>query len=165
MFRKILWLLLIILIAIQFIRPSKNISQNEQPGNIANAYTVPDNVKIILAKACFDCHSNNTRYPWYSNIQPVAWWLNSHIIDGKKDLNFDEFLNLTPKRQHRRMEQVAQLVKEDDMPLKSYTWVHRDALLTSTEKTELIDWADKARAEIIKRTGFIPEPKKETGIK
>jgi hypothetical protein len=88
-----------------------------------------------------DCHSNNTIYPWYSHIQPAAWWMNNHVKDGKKDLNFDEFLTYTKKKQFKKMEETIELVKEGEMPLKSYTWIHNDAKLTEAEKTALTDWA------------------------
>ncbi len=135
------WLLLIALIAIQFFHPKKNIIEGDQPNAISKKFPVSADVKIILDKACMDCHSNNTRYPWYNNIQPVAWWLNNHVIDGKKELNFDEYITRRPRFQYRRMEQTIDLVKKKEMPLDSYTWTHKDAILTEEEKTKLYDWA------------------------
>ncbi len=135
------WLLLIALIAIQFFHPKKNINEGDQPNAISKKFPVSADVKIILDKACMDCHSNNTRYPWYNNIQPVAWWLNNHVIDGKKELNFDEYITRRPRFQYRRMEQTIDLVKKKEMPLDSYTWTHKDAILTEEEKTKLYDWA------------------------
>jgi hypothetical protein len=135
------WLLLIALIAIQFFHPKKNIHEGDQPNAISKKFPVSADVKIILDKACMDCHSNNTRYPWYNNIQPVAWWLNNHVIDGKKELNFDEYITRRPRFQYRRMEQTIDLVKKKEMPLDSYTWTHKDAILTEEEKTKLYDWA------------------------
>ena len=135
------WLLLIALVLIQFFRPAKNIREGDQPNAISKKFQVSADVKIILDKACMDCHSNNTRYPWYNNIQPVAWWLNDHVIDGKKELNFDEYITRRPRFQYRRMEQMIDLVKKKEMPLDSYTWTHKDAILTEEEKTRLYDWA------------------------
>jgi hypothetical protein len=140
-FKVIGLLLLIALIAIQFFHPNKNIHEGDQPNAISKKFPVPADVKIILDKACMDCHSNNTRYPWYNNIQPVAWWLNNHVIDGKKELNFDEYINRRPRFQYRRMEQTIDLVKKGEMPLDSYTWTHKDAILAEEEKTKLFDWA------------------------
>ena len=135
------WLLLIALVAIQFFHSKKNIHEGDQPNAISKKFPVSAGVKIILDKACMDCHSNNTRYPWYNNIQPVAWWLNNHIVDGKKELNFDEYINKRPRFQYRRMEQTIDLVKKGEMPLDSYTWIHKDAILSEDEKTKLFDWA------------------------
>src|SRR6476619_4435343 len=112
MLKKILLLVLVLLIIIQFIHPSRNISTGEQPHNIAQTFNVPTEVKAILDKACMDCHSNNTRYRWYFKIQPVDWWLTYHINEGKQELNLDE-----------------------------YTKIHKNAILNGKEKNTLINWA------------------------
>jgi len=85
------WVALGTLVVIQFIKPAPNQSAGPQVNYIGNKHEVPANVKTILDKACMDCHSNNTRYPWYASIQPLAWWLADHVKDGKKHLNFDEY--------------------------------------------------------------------------
>ena len=140
-FKTLGWILLLVLIVIQFFRPKKNIHTGDQPNAIAKSFAIPEDVKTILDKACMDCHSNNTRYPWYNTIQPVAWWLAGHVNDGKKELNFDEYTNKRPRFQYRRMEQSIDLVKKDAMPLPSYTWTHKDAILTQEEKAKLTEWA------------------------
>ncbi len=145
-FKIVLITLLIILIVIQFFHPAKNISTVKSPNDIAVAYNVPDNVHTILNKACNDCHSNNTRYPWYNNIQPVAWWLDNHVQDGKRGLNFNEFTTYRISKQYHRMDDVIHEVKEGDMPLGSYTLIHTDARLTDQEKATLTDWANSIRS-------------------
>jgi hypothetical protein len=140
-FKTIGWILLIAFIVIQFFRPEKNISTADQPNAISKKFAVSTDVKTILDKACMDCHSNNTRYPWYNNIQPVTWWLDNHVKDGKKELNFDEYTTRRPRFQYRRMEQTIDLVKKKEMPIDSYTWTHKDAILSDDEKTKLYDWA------------------------
>jgi hypothetical protein len=146
MIKKILLFLLAALLVIQFIHPKRNRSEGEQPYRIASAYDVPAPVQEILAKACNDCHSNNTRYPWYTKLQPFDWWITDHINKGKKDLNLDEFTNRNLRYQYHKLEEIAELVKESEMPLDSYTWIHKDAKLTDAEKTTLISWADGLRA-------------------
>jgi len=141
MFKKILLVLLILLIIIQLFHPSRNISKSEQPNNIARAFSVPAEVKTILDKACMDCHSNNTRYRWYFKIQPVDWWLTHHINEGKRELNLDEYTNKPLRYQYRKMESTVDLIKKGEMPLDSYLWVHKDAILTGEEKNTLINWA------------------------
>src|SRR5665811_802718 len=106
-FKRILIALLIIFIAIQFIRPAKNRSEGISANDISTKYPVPDSVQAILKVACYDCHSNNTRYPWYAEIQPVAWWLNNHIKDGKRGLNFSEFTSYRIKKQFHRLDAVS----------------------------------------------------------
>ncbi len=142
MFKKILYLLLAALIVIQFIHPKKNKAEGPQPNYIGNAFTIPEDVKPILARACNDCHSNNTTYPWYARFQPVHWWLNNHIIDGKKHLNFDEYTNRSLRYQYHKMEETIEMVNEGEMPLDSYTWTHKDARLNDEEKKKIVDWAN-----------------------
>lgn len=141
MFKKIMWVLLVALIAIQFFHPKKNRAEGPQPNYVGIAYAIPENAKSILAKACNDCHSNNTRYPWYAKIQPVDWWLNKHVVEGKKKINFDEYSNKPLRYQYHKMEEVIEMVKEGEMPLNSYTWTHKDAKLTDNEKSILTGWA------------------------
>lgn len=145
MFKKILKYtglsLLAVLVVIQFIHPKKNKSEGPQPNYIGNNFAVPGDVKSILAKACNDCHSNNTRYPWYAKIQPIHWWLNKHITGGKKNLNYDEYTNRSLRYQYHKMEETIEMVKEGEMPLNSYTWTHKDARLSGEEKSKLVEWA------------------------
>jgi len=141
MFKKILFVLLVLLIIIQFIHPSRNISKGEQPNNISRAFNVPTEVRTVLDKACMDCHSNNTRYRWYFKIQPLDWWLTHHINEGKQELNFDEYANKPLRYQYHKMESTVDQIKKDEMPLNSYLWVHKDAVLTDSEKNVLISWA------------------------
>ncbi len=144
MIKKLGIFLLVVLIIIQFIHPKRNKNKEPQPYAIANLYAPPENVKSILAKACLDCHSNNTRYPWYCNFQPFDWWIAKHIRNGKKDLNLDEYTNKSLRYQYHKLEEIAELVKDEKMPLKSYLWIHKDAKLTADEKAALIGWTDSA---------------------
>lgn len=139
--KKIAIALLVILVAIQFFRPEKNTESAITENHIYNVYSTTNEVKTILDKACNDCHTNNTKYPWYASIQPVAWWLNDHIKDGKKHLNFSEYKNYNLRRQYHKMEEVIEQVKEGEMPLNSYTLTHGDAKLTSDEQALLTGWA------------------------
>jgi len=148
MLRKILLLLLVIFVIIQFFRPAKNLSDVFQANNIETKYPASAEVKATLQKACYDCHSNNTKYPWYSNIQPVAWWLNKHIKDGKKELNFDEFTNYDQRRQYHKLEEIEEQMKEGGMPLKSYTLIHKEAILTDAERDAIYAWIAAARADM-----------------
>lgn len=160
MIRKILLVLLVALLLIQFIRPTRNISEGKSDNHLSNKYIVPAKVSGILEKACYDCHSNNTAYPWYTNIQPVGLWLQDHVNDGKKELNFSEFLTYSPKKARHKMDEVIEMVKEGEMPLKSYTLIHKNANLSSEEKTALTDWASTLMKQIEKDNNLPPEEKK-----
>src|SRR5204863_5302628 len=133
MFKKIMLFLQLVFIVIQLIHPKPNKSSGVQPHTISQSFSIPDDVKSILHKACNDCHSNNTRYPWYSNIQPVDWWLTNHIKEGKKGLNLDEYTNRSLRFQYNKMKEVVDLLKKGEMPLNSYLWIHKNAKHTADE--------------------------------
>ncbi len=145
MLKKILIVLLAALVVIQFIHPKPNKSTGDQPNYIGKIFPVPEDVKSILAKACNDCHSNNTRYPWYSNIQPMDWWMTGHINKGKRGMNLDEFANRNLRFQYNKMGDVVEQLKEGDMPLNSYTWIHKNAILSQAEKNTLMNWANSIK--------------------
>jgi len=148
--KNILLLLLVALVIIQFIRPGKNISAPSTllANDISKVYTVPDSVHQILQTSCYDCHSNNTTYPWYAKVQPVAWWLNNHIVEGKKEVNFSEFATYRIGRQYKKLDEIIKQVKEDEMPLYSYTLIHRNAILTANQKLTIANWATAIRDTI-----------------
>ena len=146
--KRILLIVVLLLVVIQFIRPEKNQSEVVTSNHISRKYTVPAPVTNILERACNDCHSNNTEYPWYSNIQPVGWWLQNHVNDGKRELNFSEFLTYTPKKQHHKLEETVEMVDEYAMPLPSYLWMHEKAKLDSSERKILVRWADDLKNQI-----------------
>ena len=151
MWKKILLVLLAIFVLIQFHRPPLNVTNAAQPNDISQVYAVPANVESILKKACNDCHTNNTKYPWYAQIQPVRFWLNRHVKEGKQELNFNDFKTFTPRRQYIKLEEVIKQIDEDEMPLYSFTLVHTDARLSAIEKEQVIDWA-KAIRDTMKAT-------------
>ncbi len=146
MAKKIFYLLVLAFIIIQFFHPQKNndSSAGALTNDISKVLPVPDKVQTILKTSCYDCHSNNTRYPWYAAIQPVAWWLNNHIEEGKKEINFNEFASYTLRRQYKKLEEIIKQVKEDEMPLGSYTLIHRDAALSKDQKLALTSWSGTA---------------------
>ncbi len=142
--------------AIQFIRPAKNIAPNEDDNlnnDISGVYPVPKNVKSILKASCYDCHSNNTYYPWYSNIQPVGLWMQFHVDEGKLELNFDEFASYDKEKQNKKLKEIVEEVKENYMPLPSYVKMHKEAKLTQDEKYILTDWVNSMQNLIVKRNG------------
>ena len=146
--KRILLVLLVILIAIQFFRPEKNIHPGAQPNDISTLYTVPGEVDSILVKACKDCHSNNTRYPWYNKIQPVAWFLANHVKDGTRSFNLNEFATYPVWRQYDKISEVKKQIDKSDMPLSSYTWIHKDAILADAEKNAIESWSEGIKKQM-----------------
>jgi hypothetical protein len=142
------WVVLLLalgLVVIQFIRPEKNKATVPSESNIGRAFVVPANVQKVLERSCYDCHSNNTVYPWYAEVQPVGWWLNKHIQDGKRGVNYDEYTSYRLMKQYRRFKDAIDKVEKDEMPLPSYLLIHRYARLSPEEKNELVQWCTAMR--------------------
>lgn len=142
--KKIGYALIIILIIIQFIRPTFNSGEALGANDITHSMAVPDDVSKILERSCFDCHSNHTNYPWYTNIQPVGYWLQHHVNEGKEELNFSEFNSYNGKRKNKKIKEIAEQIKEAEMPLFSYTIIHKEAKLTSAERDAINKWLGAA---------------------
>ncbi|MEO8794918.1 MAG: heme-binding domain-containing protein [Daejeonella sp.] len=137
--------LLIFAIAIQFIQPAPNQSGQVLETDITNVFEMPKDVQAILRTSCYDCHSNNTKYPWYSKIQPGGWWMASHINKGKSDLNFNEFGSYSKRRQQSKLKSIANAIEDGTMPLPSYTLIHTDAKLDREEKSLVLNWVKTTR--------------------
>jgi hypothetical protein len=142
--------LLLILLAIQFVQPARNQSTRDSEMGIASITKVPENVQAILQNSCYDCHSNNTRYPWYAAIQPGSWWMASHIKKGKEELNFDEFGNYSKRRQLSKLKAIQGSLEEQTMPLPSYLLIHRGASLSQSDQKILKLWTEDLRNKISK---------------
>ena len=134
-------LCILLVLAQVYPKDNKNNSTTVSVNDISTKYPVPVNIKAILKSSCYDCHSNNTVYPWYSKIQPIASWLGGHIAEGKKNLNFSEFTIYSLKKQFSKLKEIQEQIKEDEMPLSSYTFIHRYANLNSNQKQLLLNWA------------------------
>ncbi len=145
MVKKVLIGLLVFFILIQFIRPTKNESAAQAPDDIFTHYPASDSIKILIKTSCYDCHSNNTIYPWYAEIQPLAWWLDHHIEEGKNELNFSDFAAFDTRFKSHKLDEVMDEVKEKNMPLKSYLISHSEARLTDAQREAIIKWADEVR--------------------
>ncbi|WP_438480612.1 heme-binding domain-containing protein [Oleiharenicola lentus] len=146
--QRILLALLAGFVAIQFVRPEKNISVTPSPADVATVHKVPNDVHALLQRACYDCHSNTTKYPWYASIQPVTWWLDSHVREGKRHLNFSEFGTYSKTRAASKLSSLIDEVEGGTMPLKSYLPMHPEARLTPDEIEQLIAWAEALSDEL-----------------
>jgi len=134
----------IAVIALQFLQPAHNKSNQVLATDISQTINIPDSVQTILKNVCYDCHSDNTHYPWYSNIQPIGWLMAYHIKQAKNELNFSEFGGYSSRRQLSKLDGIANSIKDDIMPLKSYKIMHKNAQLSTKEKVILINWAEKS---------------------
>ena len=140
MTKKIITGVLLVLFVMQLLQPEKNKSEGIDESDISNTYEMPESVHQVLVQKCYDCHSNNTRYPWYVHVQPVGWWLASHIKEGKEHLNFSAFKSYDQKKASHKLEELSEAVTEGWMPLESYLWLHREAKVTPEETKLINNW-------------------------
>lgn len=146
--KNILIILLLLFSGIQFIDVKRNISTNHSANAIEDYYTIPVKVQTILKTSCYDCHSNNTSYPWYSKVQPVKWWLSDHVNSGKRHLNFDEFNTYSRDKKLEKLDEIIETIKEGEMPLTSYTIIHHDAKLSPSDQSEIEGWINETKKGI-----------------
>ncbi|WP_046758767.1 heme-binding domain-containing protein [Kordia jejudonensis] len=143
--KKIAVLALIALIILQFFGPEKNVGDVADLQPFLTETNPSASVQQTLKAACYDCHSSNTEYPWYSNIEPISYWMDGHVQHGKDELNFSEWSTYSVKRKDHKLEEIIEEVEEGHMPISSYTWTHGDATLTAAQIKELADWVTDAR--------------------
>jgi len=132
--------LLLIFGVIQFIRIDKTNPKVEKSKDLISIYKPSDEIEGLIRTACYDCHSFETTYPWYSNIAPVSWWLKHHVDEGRSELNFSIFGEYSEKKANHKLHECAEEIEKDKMPLPSYLYTHGDAELTKKQKEKLANW-------------------------
>jgi len=151
--KKVLKILVVILVVVfvilQFFRIDRTAPPIVPGETLEAAVEVPPDISLILSRSCTDCHSNATAFPWYSNVQPAAWFLKGHIDDGRRHLNFSVFNTYTPKKKAKKLDEVCEQVESKEMPLPSYLWIHWDAALKDTEAQALCEWAKQEKEKIL----------------
>ncbi len=144
--KKVLLGLLVVLILMQFIRPEKNESKNEMNA-MSTVMEIPIEVTKIIQTSCADCHSNSTKYPWYSEIAPASWFLAQHVNEGKEHLNFSEWAAYNKDQKSHIIKNIKEVLNDREMPLKSYLWIHKESKLTENQYQILYDWANSIKVE------------------
>lgn len=127
-------------VVIQFFSTERNQSNVIPKTDFVRINRSPTNISKILKESCYDCHSNNTEYPWYNKIQPIAWFLEDHIKEGKAELNFNEWNEYSNRRKNSKLKSIISQIEDDEMPLSSYTLIHGDAFLSTSEKELVTDY-------------------------
>jgi len=140
MFKKITTTAIILFAIAQFFNPQKNEYAAVPESDFILTEKPPQQLATILKESCYDCHSNNTRYPWYDRITPVNFWVNGHIEHGKKELNFSLWSQYSAKRKTHKLEEFIEMINDREMPLESYLLTHRTAKLSDSEIKTLTDW-------------------------
>ena len=142
------WALLVAFIGIQFIPGELNKSDAVPNTDFFVVNNVPSSVKRTVQTSCYDCHSNNTEYPWYNKIQPIAWYLQDHVEHGKEELNFNEWDGYSSRRKNSKLKSIINQIEDSEMPLDSYTLIHRDAKLSATEKEEVLEYINELKQNL-----------------
>lgn len=144
--KKTILIILVLFLVMQLIRPTKNTSNNFT-NSITTVVETPKEVEDILKASCYDCHSNTTKYPWYSKIAPISWYVAQHINRGKEYLNFSEWKQYNTHQKKHIVEDLIQEIKEQAMPLKSYLLIHNEAVVTPEQYNTLLNWVKTIKIE------------------
>ena len=140
MLKKIGIGVVILLVTIQFIPVELNESDEVTENDFMAVEKPPLEIQNLLQTSCYDCHSNNTEYPWFDKIAPVNFWVNDHIQEGKSELNFSEWGTYTEKRKLHKLKEILEEIDEEKMPLESYVWMHGETKVSAEEYASLEQW-------------------------
>ncbi len=138
--KKVLWIVIAVLVIIQFITVDKTNPPVQQDKDFLTMIKAPTKIGNILKNACYDCHSSETKYPWYFNIAPVSWILKNHVNEGRRRINFSNWGDYNTDKQAIRLDRCIEAINEGEMPLSAYVTMHSEANLSDIQKKELIGW-------------------------
>jgi hypothetical protein len=150
-FLKILIIILVVaFIAVQVI-PNK-MPENAAAGkdDLIRSGILPESISSMIRTSCYDCHSNQTAYPWYSKVAPASWLLAKDVREGREDLNFSEWGSYSKRHQIGKLRKIKEEISSGDMPLKNYLLIHRHAKLSPEQKEALARWTEDMTKEILK---------------
>lgn len=147
-FKIIAWLLLLSFVVIQFFPTAYNQSETVPKTDFIVVNVPPEKISNLLQTSCYDCHSNNTKYPWYNRVQPAAWYLEEHVKHGKSELNFNEWDELSNRRKASKLKSIISQITNDEMPMESYTLIHRDAIFSDEEKLTIIEYMTELKRKL-----------------
>lgn len=140
-------------VAMQFVaRPDRTNPPEDARVALSSRLRVPDDVRAILDRSCNDCHSNTTRWPWYTAVAPASWIVADHVDEGRRHLNFSVWGTYSVKRQAAKLEMISAEVDKGSMPLKGYLMLHGDATLSEADKDRLCEWAGAVSDSLLGRT-------------
>ncbi|WP_297815038.1 heme-binding domain-containing protein [uncultured Polaribacter sp.] len=143
--KTVLKILVALLVIIQFFGIDKTTTPVNESKDFVSVTNPPVKVATIIKTSCYDCHSNQTNYPWYTNIAPVSWWIGHHIEEGREHLDFSNWGDYSKKKADHKLEEFYEEVEEGEMPLTSYTSLHGEAKLSEEDKALLIAWVKTLR--------------------
>ena len=160
--KKVIKIILIVIIiafvVIQFFRPERTTTEVYEESHITKIMNVPDDVHRILKRSCFDCHSDHTAWPWYTNVAPASWLVAKDVRNGRTKMNFSQWGKIPDAKREARLEAICEEITEGEMPLKEYLYLHGDAKLTPQDKDVLCNWV---KAELKKIEDYVEMDDKE----
>ena len=140
-YKKISMIVIVVLVVIiQFFRIDKSTPETDQKNDYLTFTNAPQEIATILKESCYDCHSYKTDYPWYSNIAPISWFLQSHISEARDNINLSLWGEFSKEKKISIKQGIIGVIEDNEMPLKSYTLIHTKAKLTDEEQAALVDW-------------------------
>lgn len=149
MAKKVFYIFLVIVAIIQLFQPDRNHSSENLQSELSNKYKLPDSIENLLSTVCYDCHSNNTDYPFLINIQPIGWYMQSKVNEGKKHLNFSEFGNYSTTEALDKLNEINEVMQKNEMPLHAYRWYNKEANLTDEQRQNITAWTLQLKQNII----------------
>lgn len=145
---KILVGILVVFIILQFFGIDKSVPETDPSKDFITMHEPPAAVENLVRSACYDCHSYETEYPWYSNIVPVSWWMQDHINEARDEMNFSLWADYSTSDASDLLDDIVDEVESEAMPLPSYTYIHSDARLTDEQRQQLNEWVSSLRSHI-----------------
>ncbi len=139
----------VVVVGAQIFRPERTNPPVLAAETLEASTEVPADIRQIISRSCNDCHSNNTIYPWYSNISPASWFLKNHIEEGRRHLNFSVWNTYSTEKKAKKLDEICEHVRSGEMPLPSYLWLHGDAALTESDAAALCDWSKRESDRIL----------------
>jgi hypothetical protein len=142
--KMLLWGLPALFVILQLFRIEKTNPPVVASHDFRAVMQPPADVARILETSCYDCHSHETRYPWYSNVAPFSWMLANHVHEGREHLNFSTFGTLSQEDRAEFLHESAEEVEEGHMPIGGYVALHREAALSDEQRTRLVEWFERS---------------------
>ena len=147
--KKIIWSIVLLMIIVpQFIPVEKPEINEDVSNDLIAANEIPENISNLLKTSCYDCHSNQTVYPWYSNVAPVSWLVIRDVKEGRKELNFSDWETISKLDKAKILDDIAEEVEGGDMPMPIYFITHSDAKLSDKDRKDISSWAETFAEEL-----------------
>lgn len=140
--------ILVLLVAIQFFRIGTTNPPADPAADFMTLSKPPADIALLLKESCYDCHSHTTTYPWYTHVAPVSWWINHHIKDGRRHLNFSDWAAYNERKADHKLEECVEMVEEGEMPMTSYTLLHPKGKLSKEQQAKLVAWFNSLRTHV-----------------